>query len=149
MFLSAQGFDLTHNTLFQDNQSAMKIICNGKRSSGPKTKHMDTRYFWIKDRLESEGINVVYCPTSLMVANFFTKPLQGHLFKTLRDVVLGYTRFDSLTVDNKDATSQERVRQDHLTGDSKTDLPGRTNTNPIVPTQKTVRWADVVRGSSQ
>ena len=149
MFLSAQGFDLTHNTLFQDNQSAMKIICNGKRSSGPKTKHMDTRYFWIKDRLVSEGINVVYCPTSLMVADFFTKALQGKLFKTLRDVVLGYTRFDSLTVDNKDATSQERVRQDHLTGDSKTDLPGRTNTNPIVPTQKTVRWADVVRGSSQ
>lgn len=63
MFLGAQGFDLTTNTLFQDNQSAIKIIQNGKRSSGPKTKHMDNRYFWIKDRLQSENIEVQYCPT--------------------------------------------------------------------------------------
>ena len=56
MFLEAQGYKLVDNILYQDNQSAMKIIKNGKRSSGQKTKHMDNWYFWIKDRLKSEEI---------------------------------------------------------------------------------------------
>ena len=80
MFLEGQGFILQNNTLYQDNQSAMKIILNGKMSSGKKTKHMDNRYFWIKDQLKSEKIDVQYCPTDKMIADFFTKPLQGSLF---------------------------------------------------------------------
>merc|ERR1712113_629732 len=66
MFLEEQGYTIKKNTLYQDNQSSMKIILNGKRSSGTKTKHMDNRFFWIKDRLQSEGIKVEYCPTSKM-----------------------------------------------------------------------------------
>ena len=50
--LEEQSIVYVKNTLYQDNQSAMKIITNGKRSSGQKTKHMDNRYFWIKNRLE-------------------------------------------------------------------------------------------------
>ena len=75
MFLEEQGYILIENTLFQDNQSAMKIIKNGKRSSGQKTKHMNNRYFWIKDRFVSEGIKVEYCPTEQMIPDFFTKPI--------------------------------------------------------------------------
>ena len=56
MFLEAQGYKLNDNILYQDNQSAMKIIMNGKKSSRQKTKHMDNRYFWIKDRLQSKEI---------------------------------------------------------------------------------------------
>ena len=89
MFLEAQGEVLKKNTLYQDNQSAMKIILNGRRSSGQKTKHMDNRYFWIKDRIGSENIKVEYCPTEKMVADFLTKPLQGNLFRKFRDVVMG------------------------------------------------------------
>lgn len=81
IFLEAQGFELEENTLFQDNQSAMKMLKNGKQSSEKDTKHMDNRYFFIKDRLESEGIEVVYCPTGKNIVDFFTKPLQGSLFR--------------------------------------------------------------------
>jgi len=80
MFLEAQSFEIKKNILYQDNQSSIKIEKNGKKSSGQKTKHMDNRYFWIKDRLETEGIEVEYCPTELMIADFFTKPLQGELY---------------------------------------------------------------------
>ena len=55
MFPEAQGFLIEENILYQDNQSAIKIEENGKRSSGQKTKHFDTRYFWIKDRLKVKG----------------------------------------------------------------------------------------------
>ena len=110
MFLEQQGYRLTDNVLYQDNQSAMKIILNGKRSSGAKTKHMDNRFFWIKDRLKSEGIEVKYCPTAKMIADFFTKPLQGRLFRKLRDVVMGYKHIDELWEDDdEESTAEERV----------------------------------------
>ena len=72
---------------------------------------MDNRYFWIKDRLRSERIKVEYCPTSIMVADFFTKPLQGSLFKKLRDVVLGYSHVSTLAKGMKETTFQERVEK--------------------------------------
>ena len=111
MFLEAQGFEIKKNILYQDNQSSNKIEKNGKRSSGQKTKHMDNRYFWIKDRLENEGIDVEYCPTELMIADFFTKPLQGALFRKFRDIVLGYKHISTLNEDEEDSSSQERVRK--------------------------------------
>ena len=108
-FLEAQGFFLKKNILQQDNQSAIKIVTNGKRSSRQKTKHMDNRYFLIKDRLESEGIKVRYFPTGVMLADFFTKPLQGILFRKFRAVVLGYKHIDSLVIEAEETPQQERV----------------------------------------
>ena len=110
MFLSAQGIALEENILYQDNKSAILIEKNGKRSSGKNTKHMDNRYFWIKDRLGSEKIKVEYCPTEMMLADFFTKPLQGSLFRKFRDAVLGYTHISELKQMTEEASPQERVR---------------------------------------
>ena len=80
IFLEAQVFIIDENILFQDNQSAIKIEDKRKGYSGQKTKHMDNRYFWIKDMLQSQGIKIENCPTENMIADFFTKPLQGTLF---------------------------------------------------------------------
>ena len=96
MFLEAQGFTLEENILYQDNESAMRIVLYGKRSCSAKTKHMNHRYFWIKNRLEKEKIKVKHCPTDKRVADFFTKPLQGSLFRKFRDVILGYKHITSL-----------------------------------------------------
>ena len=48
-----------------------------------------------------------------MIADFFTKPLQGNLFRKLRDVILGYVHIDELNkfVTSEEALSQERVRE--------------------------------------
>jgi hypothetical protein len=82
------------------DQSAIKIEKNGKRSSGQKTKHMDNRYFLIKDHLNTERITVEYCPTGKMTADFFTKPLQGNLFRKFRDLVLGYKHISEIEDDH-------------------------------------------------
>ena len=110
MFLAEQGYILEENIVYQDNMSSMKIVMNGKRSSGQKTKHMSNRYFWIKDRLSSEGITIKYCPTEKMVADFFTKPLLGSLFRKFRDVILGYKHISSLDEVDGNKLSEERVK---------------------------------------
>ncbi len=38
-------------------------------------------------------ISIDWCPTKKMVADYTTKPLQGSLFKELRDYIMGRVRF--------------------------------------------------------
>ena len=80
-FLEGQGYILNENIVYQDYMSAMKLATNGKQSSGLKTKHMNNRYFWIKDRVQAASISIQYCPTKKKIAYFFTKPLQGTYFE--------------------------------------------------------------------
>jgi len=46
-----EGYSIDKNMLHQDNMSAMKIETNGKMSCGKKSRHIDARYFFIKNRL--------------------------------------------------------------------------------------------------
>ena len=78
--LEEQGYSVTENIVYQDNQSAMKIEKNGIQSCGKKSRHINSRYFFIKDRVEQNKIKIEYCQTEKMLADFFTKPLQGGLF---------------------------------------------------------------------
>jgi hypothetical protein len=78
--------------------SAMKMEQNGRASAGQRPRHINIRYFFIKDRIASGEINLFHCPTGIMIADFFTKPLQGYLFENFRDVVMGITHFSTLTV---------------------------------------------------
>ena len=44
MFLEAQGYEIKENLLYQDNQSTIKLLENGKRSSGKRTRALSIRY---------------------------------------------------------------------------------------------------------
>ena len=145
MFLEAQGIVIKENIVYQDNQSSMKILKNGKRSSGQKTKHMDNRYFWIKDRIESEGIKVVYCPTEKMVADFFTKPLQGSTFRKFRDIILGYKHISTLNDIKEESSLQERVGSHVSKGNYSRPDDGPSFANFV---RKKVSFADVVKRSA-
>jgi hypothetical protein len=90
-FLEAQGFKIDDNILYQDNKSSILLESNGRGSSGQRTRHMNVRYFFIADRVKSKEIRIEYCPTGIMVADYFTKPLQGAIFRKLRDMVMGNT----------------------------------------------------------
>ncbi len=79
-FLEAQGYKIDNNILYQDNKSSILLETNGRGSSGKRTRHINVRYFFIRDRVESKEIRIEYCPTGIMVADYFTKPLQGALF---------------------------------------------------------------------
>lgn len=88
-FLSEQGYKIENNLLYQDNQSAIRMEKNGRNSCTGNSRHIDVRYFFVKDRIDKKEIKVEYCPTEQMLADFFTKPLQGGLFRKFRDVIMG------------------------------------------------------------
>jgi hypothetical protein len=111
-FLEKQGYKLRSSVFYQDNESAIKLEKNGQRSSSRRTRHLDIKYFWIKDKLKIEGIEVVYCPTDLMVADFFTKPLQGALFHKLRAVVMGRVPISSLGIKVPGAPAKRSVLEE-------------------------------------
>jgi hypothetical protein len=89
-FLEAQGYDVEDSIIYQDNQSAMLLEKNGRASSGKRTRHINICYFFVHDRINAGEVSVQYCPTGDMIADFFTKPLQGSLFKKFRDQIMNY-----------------------------------------------------------
>ena len=79
-----QGYDVRPVILDQDNTSA---ITEKGRSTSQRTKHIAIRYFFIKDRIFSGVIKLVR--TKAMIADCYTKPLQGDLFRDMRDKIMG------------------------------------------------------------
>ena len=65
-------------------------LANNGFSSAARTRHINIRYFFVKDRIAKGEIKIEYCLTKLMVADVLTKPVQGRLFLELRDLLLGY-----------------------------------------------------------
>ena len=55
-------------------------------------------------QIKKHSIEVCYCPTSLMLADFFTKPLQGNLFRDMRDVAQGIAEYRLLMDKYSDST---------------------------------------------
>jgi hypothetical protein len=86
-FMIAQSHKVGPATIYQDNTSTIKLIKNGRYSS-VRTKHIASRYYFITDRIRTNDIRVQYLPTHDMLADLLTKPLQGNLFKRLRDKLL-------------------------------------------------------------
>ena len=69
--------------ILQVDTSATKLESNGKGSS--------IRYLFVTGEIEKGNVQVVYCPTKEMVADYFTKGLQEQLFRTHRNAILGIT----------------------------------------------------------
>ena len=88
-FLEDQGVEVKETILYQDNMSSMLLERNGQQSSSKQMKHMDIRYFYIGEHIQGKTLLVKHCPTEEMVADYFTKPLQGSLFVHLRNHILG------------------------------------------------------------
>ena len=79
---------MSNNIIYQDNQSTILLEENGKQSSGKKTRHIEVRCYLMMDNAKRGKACVAYCPTGDMLADFFTKPLQGSLFKKFQDQIL-------------------------------------------------------------
>ena len=140
-FLMHQGYKIVNNILYQDNQSAIRMEKNGRNSCTGNSRHIHIRYFFVKDRVDKKEVKIEYCPTEQMLADFFTKPLQGSLFRKFRDVIMGYKPMTDLyTV--QDLPIKERV-----------EIPvenRKMSENTIVSDSsrkenRNVSWADVVK----
>ena len=42
------------------------------------------------DKVKNKEIEIKYCPTEFMIADYFTKPLQGKMFRAMRKVIMGH-----------------------------------------------------------
>jgi hypothetical protein len=61
------------STLHVDNQSAVAVAKNPEHHG--RIKHLDLRYYWLRDAVEEGKISVVHCPTGEMPADLLTKAL--------------------------------------------------------------------------
>ena len=87
-FLLAQGYKLGPLRIYQDNKSCMALMNKGK-STSERSRHVDIRWFWLKERIDNREIELIYLPTSEMYANLLTKPIQGAQFEKERRGLTG------------------------------------------------------------
>ncbi|CAJ1950464.1 unnamed protein product [Cylindrotheca closterium] len=106
--------------------------------------HTRRRYcYQDNDRIKRGDIHLLYCPTADIVADFYSKPQQGSLYKRFCDMVMGMTPVPPVEDPSFTCpTSQERVGSSIFgAGGQRTD--GENMTKMARPT---VTWADRVRG---
>jgi hypothetical protein len=77
------GFDIQKPIqIHEDNQSCIKIARNPALHA--HSKHIDVKYFFVKELTESQVFNIEYCNTTNQVADIFTKALPKPTFERLR-----------------------------------------------------------------
>ena len=96
MFMSMHEYTIKNNVLYQDNQSTILMLKNGRNSCTGNSRHIHIRYFFVKDRVDKKEVKIEYCPSLDMLADFFTKPLQGKLFLKFKEVLMGHKPITSL-----------------------------------------------------
>eukprot|EP00957_Ditylum_brightwellii_P035914 2721610-Ditylum_brightwellii.AAC.1 len=83
-----QGLKVMINIIYQDNKSTIKLGVNGKESLAERTRHFDIKYFYVTDLISREEVEIVYCPTEDMLADFMSKPTTGPTFKKFRQSIM-------------------------------------------------------------
>ena len=80
--------------MYQDNQSVILLERHGFKSVEKGTRYARIGYFFVTNKFEDKEIKVLYYPTDKMLANCFTKPLQGSLLITHRNSLIGIKEDD-------------------------------------------------------
>jgi hypothetical protein len=62
-------------SLLMDNQSAMQIALNTSAAFSNRTKHIDVRHHWIRERIRDGVIKLEWIPTDDQAADILTKAL--------------------------------------------------------------------------
>ena len=69
----------------EDNQGTIALSRNPKYHA--RTKHIDIRHHFLRDKVEKSEIELSYCPTEDMIADLLTKPLGKTRFQRLRGLM--------------------------------------------------------------
>ena len=72
-------------TLYVDNQSAIKLIKNPEYHK--RTKHIDVRYHFIRDKFEDGSFSLSYIGTDEQLGDIFTKNLPKEKFEFFRGAI--------------------------------------------------------------
>ena len=87
-FLKSQGYELSGVTIGQDNMSVLTLMSK-TRGHANRTKHLNSRFFFVRDRTETGELKLVYVRTEDMIADILTKPMTGSQFRKFTDALLG------------------------------------------------------------
>jgi len=87
-FMRSQGYNMKPLIIYQDNKSTIILAEKGK-STNQRTRHINIRYFAVKDLIDRGEAVVIFTPTEEMKADYMTKPLQGRLFVCARKFIMG------------------------------------------------------------
>ncbi|KAK8934097.1 hypothetical protein KSP39_PZI014574 [Platanthera zijinensis] len=69
-------------TMLVDNMSAIQLAKNPVLHG--RSKHIETRYHFLREQVEQKTVEVVYCPTGEQIADIFTKALKVETFERLK-----------------------------------------------------------------
>ena len=167
-FLQAQGYPIKSNILYQDNESAIRMAKNGRNSCTGNSRHVHIRYFFVKDRVDKGEVSIHYTSTHSMLADYFTKSLQGKSFHQYKEVLMGWKHINTL---KSSSTSSFKERVENITQNSKKlhsqnpdniskivkseivrpksdEYECGTNTTSTPP-QRSVTWTDIVSSSNK
>ena len=61
---------------------------SGIMSAEDNTRHIHKRYFFIKDVLKRDSIELIHCPIERMISDYFTRILQESLFRKMRGIIM-------------------------------------------------------------
>jgi hypothetical protein len=87
-FLMNQGFNVGPSRILKDNKSAMLLEENGMESSSKQPCHIHISFYFVTDQVHLNNVTIEHCPTKSIVADFFTKPLQGSAFYEFRKAIM-------------------------------------------------------------
>ena len=71
--------------IYEDNQGAIELAKNAKYHN--RTKHIDICHHFVRERVISNEIQVIYCPTGDTIADIMTKGLAKLSFEKLSDLL--------------------------------------------------------------
>ena len=80
--LSDYDVEAKETPIFCDNTSAIAITQNPVLHS--RTKHIDVRFYFIRDHVEKKNVRIEYVGTEKQLADIFTKPLNEARFIQLK-----------------------------------------------------------------
>ena len=80
------GYPQPATIILVDNQCARGIATNTVQPK--RTKSIDMKYHWIRDRVGQKQFNVIWRPGSLNLADFFTKALPVHVHASLMPLLV-------------------------------------------------------------
>nr|GEZ31220.1 hypothetical protein [Tanacetum cinerariifolium] len=79
--LTDYGFHFDKIPMYCDSKAAIVISCNPVQHS--RTKHIDVRYYFIKEKVEKGIVELFFVRTEYQLADMFTKALPEERFKYL------------------------------------------------------------------
>jgi hypothetical protein len=115
-----------------DNQSAIALTKNSVDHS--RSKHIDTRYHFIREQVVSGNIQVMYVRTDEMLADLMTKHVNGTILLKLMQL-LGITR---VIVKRGSVSQSLLVFDNHSEADQRADGPDGKRSKPSLQQGLTV-----------